>query len=107
MIIAPIAAVIIQMAISRANEFQADATAAQIIGSPRGLMSALERLESLAGRVPMDVNPAAAQLAIVNPLRGRWGHGQAVPNASAHFRAHRRPPPGADWLKAPTRLGRS
>ncbi len=70
MIVAPIAAVIIQLAISRANEFQADATAARIMGSPSGLISALGRLEQLAGRVPMEVNPAAAQLAIVNPLSG-------------------------------------
>ena len=75
MIIAPIAAFIIQMAISRANEFQADATAARIVGSPTGLISALDRLESIAKRVPMDVNPAAAQLAIVNPLAGGRGLG--------------------------------
>jgi heat shock protein HtpX len=69
-IIAPIAAVIIQMAISRQNEFQADATAARITGRPRHLASALQRLDAYAQRIPMQVNPAAAQLAIVNPLRG-------------------------------------
>ena len=69
-IIAPIAAMVIQMAISRQNEFQADATAARITGRPRNLASALQRLDAYAQRIPMQVNPAAAQLAIVNPLRG-------------------------------------
>jgi heat shock protein HtpX len=69
-IVAPIAAMIIQFAISRQNEFQADATAARITGRPQDLASALRRLEAYALRIPMQVNPAAAQLAIVNPLRG-------------------------------------
>jgi heat shock protein HtpX len=69
-IVAPIAAMIIQFAISRQNEFQADATAASITGRPLDLAGALRRLESYAQRIPMQVNPAAAQLAIVNPLRG-------------------------------------
>jgi heat shock protein HtpX len=68
--IAPIAAMIIQFAISRQNEFQADATAARITGRPQDLASALRRLESYARQIPMEVNPAAAQLAIVNPLHG-------------------------------------
>jgi heat shock protein HtpX len=69
-IVAPIAAMIIQFAISRQNEFQADATAARITGRPQDLAGALRRLDSYAQRIPMQVNPAAAQLAIVNPLRG-------------------------------------
>jgi heat shock protein HtpX len=69
-IVAPIAAMIIQFAISRQNEFQADATAARITGRPMDLAGALRRLDSYAQRIPMQVNPAAAQLAIVNPLRG-------------------------------------
>ncbi|MEX1181893.1 MAG: zinc metalloprotease HtpX [Gemmatimonadota bacterium] len=69
-IVAPIAAMVIQFAISRQNEFQADATAAQITGRPMDLASALQRLDNAAQRIPMQVNPAAAQLAIVNPLRG-------------------------------------
>lgn len=73
MIVAPIAAAIVQMAISRQNEFQADATAARITGDPGGLASALRSLEAGARRIPMDVNPAAAQLAIVNPLAGVKG----------------------------------
>jgi len=73
MIVAPIAAAIVQMAISRQNEFQADATAARITGDPGGLASALRSLEASASRIPMNVNPAAAQLAIVNPLAGMRG----------------------------------
>jgi heat shock protein HtpX len=69
-IVAPIAAMIIQFAISRQNEYQADATAARITGRPEDLAGALRRLDAYAQRIPMQVNPAAAQLAIVNPLRG-------------------------------------
>jgi len=72
-IVAPMAALIVQMAISRQNEFQADATAAEIVGTPQGLASALRRLDSAARQIPMEVNPAGAQLAIVNPFSGRGG----------------------------------
>jgi heat shock protein HtpX len=82
-ILAPIGAAIIQMAISRQNEFQADRTGAQISGKPLGLARALERLEAGAQQIPMNVNPAAAQLAIVNPLTGRRGGGMM-----ALFRTH-------------------
>jgi heat shock protein HtpX len=74
-IIAPIAAMIIQFAISRQNEFQADRTGALISGKPESLAGALNKLDSYARRIPMDVNPAAAQLAIVNPLAGLRGGG--------------------------------
>lgn len=70
MLLAPLAAAIIQMAISRQNEFQADRTAADIVGSPDGLISALQGLEAHARQIPMNVNAAAAQLAIVNPFGG-------------------------------------
>jgi heat shock protein HtpX len=79
-IIAPIAAMILQFAISRQNEFQADRTAALISGRPQSLASALRKLEAYAHRIPMDVNPAAAQLAIVNPLAG----GRAMRLFSTH-----------------------
>jgi heat shock protein HtpX len=72
-IVAPIAAMIIQFAISRQNEFQADRTGGQIAGNPLALAGALERLESYAKRIPMKVNPAGAHLAIVNPLAGSKG----------------------------------
>lgn len=69
-IVAPIAAMIVQLAISRQNEFQADATAARITRDPGGLASALQHIEGYAKQIPMAVNPAAAQLAIINPLAG-------------------------------------
>jgi len=72
-ILAPLAAVVIQMAISRQNEFQADATAVRISGDKAGLQSALRRIEAAAQRVPMDVNPAAAHMAIINPFSGARG----------------------------------
>lgn len=75
LIVAPLAAAIVQMAISRQNEFQADATAAAITGDPRGLAGALQRIEAHARHLPMRINPAAAQLAIVNPLSGGRGQG--------------------------------
>ncbi len=74
-IVAPIAAMIIQMAISRQNEFQADRTAALLTGRPASLANALQRLDAYALRIPMQVSPAAAQLAIVNPLAGQRGMG--------------------------------
>lgn len=77
MVLGPIAAMIIQMAISRQNEFQADRTGAEIAGRPHGLANALRSMDAYARRIPMDVNPAAAQLAIVNPLAGRRGLGVA------------------------------
>jgi heat shock protein HtpX len=70
-IVAPLAAMIVQMAISRQNEYQADATAARLTRDPGGLAGALQRIEGYAHQIPMAVNPAAAQLAIINPLAGR------------------------------------
>jgi heat shock protein HtpX len=69
-LVAPLVAMIIQFAISRQNEFQADATGARIAGDPMGLAGALTNLENAAKRIPMRVNPAGAHLAIVNPLAG-------------------------------------
>jgi len=70
-ILAPIAAMLIQMAISRAREFQADASGAQMVGRPWGLAKALEKLEIASKMAPMDASPATAHLFIVNPLRGQ------------------------------------
>jgi len=70
MILAPIAAMLIQMAISRSREYLADASGARILGNPVPLASALKRLEEWNHRLPMDVNPATAQMYIVNPLKG-------------------------------------
>jgi heat shock protein HtpX len=74
-IIAPIAAMVVQFAISRQNEYQADRTGAEICGQPLQLAGALRKLEAYSRRIPMEVNPAAAQLAIVNPLAGARGLG--------------------------------
>ncbi|MBA2848414.1 heat shock protein HtpX [Thermosulfuriphilus ammonigenes] len=70
MIIAPIAAALIQFAISRSREYLADATGAKICRCPMALASALKKLEEWNRRVPMQVNPAQAQMFIVNPLSG-------------------------------------
>ncbi len=71
LILAPIAAALIQAAISRSREFEADASAARLLGSGEPLARALEKLEAGAARIPADVNPAEASAYIVNPLRGR------------------------------------
>ncbi|HEX3160652.1 MAG TPA: zinc metalloprotease HtpX [Gemmatimonadaceae bacterium] len=76
-ILAPIAAMLIQFAISRQREFKADAVGAQISGRPRSLASALQKLEMGAQRIPMQVSPAVAPLAQVNPLAAFKGRGMA------------------------------
>jgi len=70
MLVAPLAAAIIQMAISRSREYLADGTGAKICGHPNSLANALQRLEDYNHRMPMKVNPATAQMYIVNPLAG-------------------------------------
>ena len=72
-ILAPIAAMIIQFAISRQRELKADAVGAEISGRPLALAGALEKLEAYAHRIPMHVAPAAAPLAQVNPLAAYGG----------------------------------
>jgi len=69
-IVAPIAALLLQMTISRSREYQADRTGAEISGRPLALASALAKLEQAARVRPMQVNPATAHMFIVNPLRG-------------------------------------
>ena len=70
MIVAPLAASLIQMAISRSREYIADATGAEICGHPKALASALQKLSNYNKQRPMAVNPASAQMYIVNPLSG-------------------------------------
>jgi heat shock protein HtpX len=70
MIVGPIAAMIIQMAISRSREYVADEGGARIAGNPRYLASALRKLQAAAKQIPMDANPATSHLFIVNPLSG-------------------------------------
>jgi heat shock protein HtpX len=68
MILAPIAAMLIQAAISRSREYDADAGGAAIAGSPHGLVTALQKIEAVAKQVPLDANPATAHLFIVKPF---------------------------------------
>ncbi len=67
-ILAPIAAMLIQAAISRSREFDADAGGASIAGSPHGLVSALRKIESASKAIPMDANPATAHMFIIKPF---------------------------------------
>lgn len=69
-ILAPLAAALIQMAISRSREFSADAGGAQIAGNPYGLADALRKIDAAAKRVPLDANPATAHMFIVKPFSG-------------------------------------
>jgi heat shock protein HtpX len=71
MIFAPMAAMLIQMAISRSREFAADAGAARITGNPHALADALRKIDALAKRVPLDANPATAHMFIVKPFAGQ------------------------------------
>src|ERR1700690_2026023 len=70
MIVAPLAAMLIQMSISRTREFSADAASAKYTGSPDELIDALRKLEVGVARMPMDANPATAHMFIVNPFTG-------------------------------------
>jgi heat shock protein HtpX len=70
-IIAPLAAMLIQMAISRSREYLADATGAAIAGTPEGLARALEKLGAYSRQLPMDASPSTAHMFIVSPLSGR------------------------------------
>ena len=72
-IIAPIGAMLIQFAVSRQREFEADRVGAQILGRPLPLANALRRLDAMAHRIPMNVQPAVAPLAQVNPLAAHGG----------------------------------
>lgn len=71
MIVAPIAALLIQMWISRTREYQADASGAEIVGNPLGLASALQKLDNYAKRLPLEASPSTAHMFIVHPFSGR------------------------------------
>jgi heat shock protein HtpX len=70
MILAPIAAMLIQMAISRSREYDADAASAKYVGSPYPLIGGLEKLETYSKRIPMDASPSTAHMFIVKPFTG-------------------------------------
>jgi heat shock protein HtpX len=71
LILAPIAALLIQMAISRTREYSADAAAARYTGSPFGLINGLRKLEGYSKRIPMDASPATAHMFIIKPFTGQ------------------------------------
>ena len=70
MILAPIAAMLIQGAISRSREFAADAGGARIAGNPYGLADALRKIDAVSKRIPLDANPATAHMFIIKPFSG-------------------------------------
>jgi heat shock protein HtpX len=71
LILAPIAAMLIQMAISRSREYDADAASAKYLGSPYPMIAALQKLESYSKRIPMDATPATAHMFIIQPFNGQ------------------------------------
>ena len=88
-ILAPIAAMLIQMAISRSREYDADAGGASIAGSPAGLVSALTKLEAASKVIPLDANPATAHMFIIKPF--------SVSGLAGLFSSH---PPTEDRIAA-------
>ena len=89
MILAPIAAVMLQMALSRSREFEADHSGAELLGNGEPLARALEKIDAYAKQVPMNVDPAQATAYIINPLAGR------KVNFSGLFQTH---PPTAERI---------
>jgi heat shock protein HtpX len=87
MILAPIAAAMLQMALSRSREFEADHSGAELLGNGEALASALEKIDAYSKQVPMQVDPALATAYIINPLAGR------KVNFSGLFQTH---PPTAE-----------
>ncbi len=71
MILAPIAAMLIQMAVSRSREYDADAASAKYVGSPYPLINGLQKLENWSKRIPMDASPATAHMFIIKPFTGQ------------------------------------
>ena len=88
-ILAPIAAMLIQMAISRSREYDADAGGAALVGTPNGLVSALQKLDAASKMVPLDADPATAHLFIIKPF--------SVSGLAGLFSSH---PPTKDRIDA-------
>jgi heat shock protein HtpX len=97
LIVAPIAAMLIRLAISRTREFQADETGAEITGRPMVLASALEKISAGTSKIPMNVNPATAQLFIDNPMKAARGGGGMMRLLSTH-------PPTEERIERLTRI---
>src|SRR2546428_1782438 len=95
-ILAPIAAMLIQAAISRSREFDADAGGAAIAGDPHGLVNALKKIESASKMVPLDANPATAHMFIIKPFSAQ--------ELLSLFSTH---PPTEERIRALLQLGRS
>jgi heat shock protein HtpX len=89
LVLAPVAGMLVQMAITRSREYEADRSGARLLGDGEPLARALAKLENAAARVPMDVTPAQATLFIINPLTGRQV------KAANWFRTH---PPTEDRI---------
>ena len=89
MLLAPAAAMLIQAAISRSREFEADAGGAAIAGGPMGLVSALRKIEGASRQVPLDANPATAHMFIIKPfsLGGMMGMFSTHPPTEARINA--------------------
>jgi heat shock protein HtpX len=103
-IIAPLAAMLIQMAISRSREYLADDTGATFAGNSEGLARALEKLGAYSRKIPMAANPSTAHMFIVNPLSAKgvmkfFSTHPPLENRIARLRGQR--PAGGDQLKAP------
>jgi heat shock protein HtpX len=88
-ILAPLAALLIQMAISRSREYAADAGGAQITGNPYGLADALRKIDAVSKQVPLEANPATAHLFIIKPFTGAF--------LTSLFSSH---PPTEDRIRA-------
>jgi heat shock protein HtpX len=88
-ILAPVAAMLIQAAISRQREFAADRGGADLVGTPTGLASALRHIEAGTKQIPMDANPATAHMFIMNPFAGEGITRlfQSHPSTEARIRA--------------------
>lgn len=98
-ILAPIAAILVQMAISRSREYHADASGAGFVGQPNGLANALEKLGAYSRRLPMQASPQTAHMFIVNPLRGGnlaslFSTHPPLEDRIARLRGHRSSPGG-------------
>lgn len=89
MLVAPVAAALLQLALSRSREFEADRTGAALVGDGYALAGALARIDRVARRVPMPVEPAQAPKYLVNPLTGGGGLDGAVLHPSTGRAAHR------------------
>ncbi len=106
-IVAPLAAMLIQLGISRSREYQADRSGAEITGAPLVLAGALAKLDAGTSKVPMPVNPAVSQLFIADPLKSFGGNrGGGVARMFATHPPDRRPdrPPPGDGVRGPDPL---